>query len=95
MRADSAVEPKSENITRHLATFGTVFWMCAWRARCGRCINRGQLTARIAAQSSDGIHQFHTVPKRGNTKLLQVLLRQARENHLVYPQDHEGGSSSR
>ena len=35
-------------------------------------------------QSSDGIQQLHTVPKRRDAKLLQVLVRQARENHLVY-----------
>ena len=58
--------------------------MCAWGARCGRCVNRGRLTARVAAQSSDGIQELHTVTKRGDTKLLQVLMRQARENRLVY-----------
>jgi hypothetical protein len=35
-------------------------------------------------QSSDGIEELHTVTKRGDTKLLQVLVRQARENRLVY-----------
>src|SRR5262249_16212838 len=35
-------------------------------------------------QSSDGIQQLHTVTKRGDAKLLQVLVRQARENRLVY-----------
>jgi len=32
----------------------------------------------------DSIQQLHTVPNRGDAKLLQVLVRQARENRLVY-----------
>jgi hypothetical protein len=42
------------------------------------------LHACIGAESSDGIQQLHTVSKRGDAKLLQVLVRQARENRLVY-----------
>ena len=42
------------------------------------------LAARVATQSSDGIEQLHSVPKRGDAKLLQVLVRQARKNRLVY-----------
>src|SRR5215813_13693309 len=57
--------------------------MCAWGTRCGRCVNEGRLTARVATQSSDGIQELHTVTKRGDAKLLQVLVRQARENRLV------------
>src|SRR5262245_36232807 len=40
--------------------------------------------ARVATQSTDGVQQLHTVPKRGDAKLLQVLVREARENRLVY-----------
>src|SRR5215472_1634181 len=36
--------------------------------------------AGVSAQSSDGIEELHPVTKRGDTKLLQVLVRQAREN---------------
>jgi hypothetical protein len=42
------------------------------------------VTPASLTQSSDGIQELHTVTKRGDTKLLQVLVRQARENRLVY-----------
>ena len=83
MRADRAVEPtKSENIT--------VTWRRSARsseARFGQSmwsVNRGRLTARLVTQSSDGIQQLHTVPERGDAKLLQGLVRQARQDRLVY-----------
>ena len=53
-----------------------------WSSRY--CRDGGRLTTRVATQSSDGIQQLHTVTKRGDAKLLQVLVRQARENRLVY-----------
>src|SRR5262249_49792136 len=59
----------------------------SWRRSrwsCGRCRERRGLHARAAAQSSDGVQELHTVTKRGDTKLLQVLVRQARENRFVY-----------
>ena len=67
-----------------LASLGAVFWMCAWGTRRGRCVNGWRLAARVAAQGSDGIQQLHTVSKRRDAKLLQVLARQARDNRLVY-----------
>ena len=42
------------------------------------------VTPASLTQSSDGIQELHTVTKRSDTKLLQVLVRQARENRLVY-----------
>src|SRR6516165_11367820 len=53
-----------------------------WSSRC--CRDRWGLHARVATQCSDGIQQLHTVSKRRDAKLLQVLMRQARENRLVY-----------
>src|SRR5262249_39780492 len=69
---------------RHLAALGVVFGRGAWGTRCGRCVKGRRPTARVVTQSSDGIQEFHTVTERGNAKLLQVLVRQARENRLVY-----------
>src|SRR5690349_11693958 len=66
---------------RNLTTFGAVFGTCARRR--GRCFNRGRL-ARLATQSSDGIEQFQPVPNCCDPKLLQGLVRQARQNRLVY-----------
>ena len=85
MRAESAVEPtKVGEHHRHLAALGAVFGRCAWGTRRGRCVNGGRLAARVAAQSSDGIEQLHAVPECRDAKLLQVLVRQARKNRLVY-----------
>ena len=79
MRAESAVEPtKVGEHHRHLAALGAVFWMWAWGARRGPWVNGGRLAAPIVTQSSDGIQQLYTVPKRRDAKLLQVLVRQAR-----------------
>src|SRR5262249_50751535 len=58
--------------------------MCAWGARCGRCLDGGRLTTVVFTQSSDGVQQLHTVPNRGDAKLLQGLVCQARKNRLVY-----------
>jgi hypothetical protein len=67
-----------------VAALGAVFWMCAWGTRRGRCVNGGRLAARLVMQGSDGIQQLHAVSKRRDAKLLQVLVRQTRENRLVY-----------
>ena len=40
--------------------------------------------ARVVTQSSDSIEQLQPVPDCCDAKLLQVLVRQARENRLVY-----------
>src|SRR5262245_65850492 len=58
--------------------------MCAWGTRRGRCVSRGRLAARVVTQRSDSIEQLHTVPKRRDAKLLEVLFRHARKNRLVY-----------
>src|ERR1700739_3094379 len=58
--------------------------MCAWGTRRGRCVNGWRLAARLVTQGSHRVQQLHAVPKRGDTKLLQVLVRQAWENRLVY-----------
>ena len=85
MRAESAVEPtKSENIT--------VTWRRSARSSGGalgalgrgRRVNGGRLAAPVVAQGSDGIQELSAVTDWGNAKLLQVLLRQARQNRLVY-----------
>src|SRR5262249_28816363 len=68
---------------RDLTTLGAVFWMRAWGTRRGGCVNGWRLAVRVAAQSSDGIQQLDAMPKRRDAKLLQVLVRQARENRLV------------
>src|SRR5262249_42238111 len=68
----------------HLTALGAVFGSTA-RGGWGRLPFTGRPPiARVATQSSDGIQQLHTVTKRGDAKLLQVLVRQARENRLVY-----------
>src|ERR1700756_1705153 len=73
IRAESAVEPtRPQNIT------------VTWRRSARSFGNGALLAARVATQSSDGIQELHTVTKRGDTKLLQVLVRQAWENRLVY-----------
>ena len=85
MRAESAVEPtKSENITVTWRRSASSSGRGAWGTRRGRCVNGGRLAARVAPQGSDGIQQLHTVPKRCDAKLLQVLVRQTRKNRLVY-----------
>src|SRR5215467_5586208 len=85
MRAESAVEPtRSENITvtwrrsarssgAALGVLGVVF----------RSLER-RLSALVAAQSSDGIQQLHAVAQCRDAKLLQVLVRQARQDRFVY-----------
>jgi hypothetical protein len=69
---------------RHLTALGAIFGTCAWGTRPVGCVNGGRLAARVVTQSSDGIEELHTVTKRGDTKLLQGLVRQARKNRLVY-----------
>ena len=85
MRADSAVEPtKSENIT--------VTWRRSARSSGGAlgvldavaASTEGALPLRVVTQSGDSIEQLHAVPKRRDAKLFQVLVRQAREDRLVY-----------
>jgi hypothetical protein len=39
---------------------------------------------RVTAQRSDGIEQLQPVPECCDAKLLQVLVRQARKDRLVY-----------
>src|SRR5262249_7713204 len=63
---------------------GAVFWVSVWDTQYARCINGGRLTARLVTQGSDGIQQLHTVSKRRYAEFLQVLVRQARKNRLVY-----------
>src|ERR1700722_7475597 len=58
--------------------------MWAWGARCSRCVNRRRLAARVVTESSDCIEQLHPMPECRDAKLLQVLLRKARKNGLVY-----------
>ena len=85
MRAERAVEPtKSENITVTWRRSARSSGECAWGTRRGRCVNRRLSTARLATQSSNGVEQLHPVPECRNAKLLQVLLRQAWKNRLVY-----------
>ena len=57
---------------------------CGSRWPCSRCCDGWSLLARVATQSSDSIQQLHAVPNRGDAKLLQGLVRQARKNRLVY-----------
>ena len=52
--------------------------------RLATWVRAHRLAACIGAQSSDSVEQLHTVSKRRDAKLLQVLVRQARENRLVY-----------
>jgi hypothetical protein len=58
--------------------------MCVWRTRRGPCVNGWRLAARVAAQGGDGLQQLHTVPNRNDAKLLQRLVRQARQDRFVY-----------
>src|SRR5262245_8420553 len=58
--------------------------MCAWGTRRGRCVNGGRLAARITVQSSNSIEELEPMPECCDAQLLQVLVRQARENRLVY-----------
>src|SRR5262245_61059357 len=58
--------------------------MSAWGTQCARCVNGGCFAGRFVTQGSDSIQQLHTVSKRGDAKLFQVLVRQARENRFVY-----------
>ena len=85
MRAESAVEPtRSENIT------------VTWRrsARSSGCAlgaldvvaasTEGALPLASLRRAAMASSSFTAVPKRRDAKLLQVLVRQARENRLVY-----------
>src|SRR5262245_31168804 len=58
--------------------------MCAWGTGCAHCVNKGRPTARVIRQSGNGVEQLHPVPECCDAKLLQVLVRQAREDRLVY-----------
>ena len=69
---------------RHLAALGTILWLGAWGTRCGRRVNGGRLTALAVAQGSDGVEQLQPMPDCRDPQLLQGLVRQARENRLVY-----------
>ena len=85
MRAESAVEPtRSENIT------------VTWR-RSARSSDRGLGVLDVVPASTEGAFPLASLPraamasssltampKRRDAKLLQVLVRQARENRLVY-----------
>src|SRR6516225_9009419 len=84
MRGECCRTDQVREHDRDLAAFGTVFGRGACGTRLGCRVNGGRLTARVAEQGSDCIQELHTVTKRGDTKLLQVLVRQARENRLVY-----------
>ena len=85
MRADRAVEPtKSENITVTWRRSARSSGCALGAAGRGRCVNGGRLAARVVTQSRDGVEQLHAVPNRGDAKLLQGLVRQARKNRLVY-----------
>src|SRR6516225_7672021 len=85
MRADNAVDPtKSENIT--------VTWRRSARSS-GRALGaldgvaastEGCLPLASLRRTAMASNRLHTVTKRGDSKLLQVLVRQARENRLVY-----------
>src|SRR6185312_12942634 len=66
------------------ATFGAALRRGAWGGGRGCGVNGWGGGGRAAAQSGDGVQQLHPVPKRGDAELLQVLVRQARENRLVY-----------
>src|SRR6516162_5184939 len=57
--------------------------MCAWGTRLGRGVNGGRPTARVATQSSDSIEQLEPVTDCSDAKLLQDLVRQARQDRLV------------
>src|SRR5262249_53218299 len=67
-----------------LAALGTVFRAWAWGIRRGRYVKGRRLTVWVATQGSNGVQQLHTMPKRRDAKLLEVLVRQARQNRLVY-----------
>jgi hypothetical protein len=59
-------------------------WRFGWlRSRWSRGFS-GWGVNRTGSQSGNRIQQLHTVPNRGDAKLLQGLVRQARKNRLVY-----------
>ena len=68
---------------RHLAAFGAVFGMCAWRNRRGRGVNGGRFTAPVVTQSSNGIEEYPAITNGTDADFLQVLLCQVREDPLV------------
>src|SRR5262247_1965945 len=83
MRADSAVEPtKSENIT---VTWRRSARSSGWAlgALDGVAASTDGVLP-VAAQSSDSFEQLEPVPECCDAKLLQVLVRQARQDRLVY-----------
>src|SRR5262245_6511395 len=58
--------------------------MGACATRCGCCIDGCRAGVRLGLQSGDGIKQLEPVTDRGDAKLLQSLMREAREKRLVY-----------
>src|SRR6202030_2382763 len=50
----------------------------------GRAVTGWRLAACVAGLRGDGRQHLHTVPNRGDAKLLQGLVRQTRKNRLVY-----------
>src|SRR5262245_51877943 len=83
MRADSAplsrpsrrTSPSPDGARRDLLDVRLRHLMWALRQR---------RAPRVVTQGSDGIQQLHTVSKRRDAEFLQVLVRQARKNRLVY-----------
>src|SRR5262249_51576965 len=69
---------------RDLAALGPVFRSSARGAWSGLQVTGRRLRALVAAQSSDGIEELHAVAQCRDAKLLQVLVRQARQDRLVY-----------
>ena len=85
MRAESAVEPtRSENIT--------VTWRRSARSSGGAlgavdavaASTEGALPPASVRRAAMASRSFTAMPKRRDAKLLQVLVRQARKNRLVY-----------
>ena len=81
IRAESAVEPtRSENIT---VTWRRSAVSLAALRLAGGASDRRRRCARFSAQSGDGVEQLTAMPDKSDTKVLQVLRRQVRQDRVV------------
>ena len=69
---------------RDLTPLGAVFGMCAWGNVDVVSASMEGALPLASLRRQRCIQQLDAVPKRRDAKLFQVLVRQARENRLVY-----------
>jgi hypothetical protein len=78
---------RTDKVREHhgdLAALGAIFARGALGTGRGRHVSGGRVAALVGAQFSDSFQQHPAVTDRTNADFLQVLLRETREDSLVY-----------